>query len=211
VIPLAMVVRGELLQRSPKMPFTERNDSVQAFLLDRPDEPLRVGVAIRRTGRRANHTHTTRAQPLLYAAAPLRVMITKQQSAAGEESRLASGVAQALDDERLIWTTACTRSPESAATAPRAGTLRSTSSRPRRPDVVVKKSAATSAGQCAWRNVRHFIGRCRPGRQSCPEGPVCRAAPAFRRRRPATLSCTRPPRSLNDRARSTRRRHSARV
>jgi len=78
VIPLAMVVHSELLQCSPQMPFTERHDAIEAFLLHRPDEPLRVGVAIRRTGRRPNDTHTGRAQPLLNGAAPLRVAIAEQ-------------------------------------------------------------------------------------------------------------------------------------
>ena len=78
MISLVMVVGGEFLQRSP-LPFTERNDAVQAFLLDRPDESVRVGVAIRRTGRRPHDEHARRAQPLLTGAAPLRVAIAEQQ------------------------------------------------------------------------------------------------------------------------------------
>ncbi len=38
VIPLAVVVHGELLQCSLQMRFTDRNDAIEAFLLHRPDE-----------------------------------------------------------------------------------------------------------------------------------------------------------------------------
>jgi hypothetical protein len=41
MIPLAMIVRGERLQRSAQVPLAERNDAIEAFFLDRPDEPLR--------------------------------------------------------------------------------------------------------------------------------------------------------------------------
>jgi hypothetical protein len=53
VVPLAMVVRRELVKCLAQVPFAERNDAIQAFLRHRPDESLRVRVAVRRCRRRA--------------------------------------------------------------------------------------------------------------------------------------------------------------
>ncbi len=44
VIPLPVIMSGELASRLPKRPFPEEDHAVQALILDRPDEPLRVGV-----------------------------------------------------------------------------------------------------------------------------------------------------------------------
>jgi hypothetical protein len=78
VIPLAVVVLRELLQCSPQVPFTERHDAFEAFLFDRANEPLRISVAIGRTARRPNDTHTGHAEPLINRVTPLRVAIAKQ-------------------------------------------------------------------------------------------------------------------------------------
>jgi len=80
VIPLAMIVRGELSQGSAEMPFAEGSDAIEAFFLDRPDEPLCVRITVRRPGRRTHDLHTSRAQLLFNGAAPPRIPIAQQQS-----------------------------------------------------------------------------------------------------------------------------------
>ncbi len=51
------------------LPFTQRSDAIEAFLFYRPHDSLRVGVAVRRDGRRAHETYTRGGQPLPDAAA----------------------------------------------------------------------------------------------------------------------------------------------
>ena len=46
VIPLAMVVRDVLRDASAKMALSKRNDLCQTLGLDRPNEPLRIGVCV---------------------------------------------------------------------------------------------------------------------------------------------------------------------
>lgn len=48
VISLAMIVGDKLRDGSPMMAITERNQAIQRFLFDRADEPLCIGVCIRR-------------------------------------------------------------------------------------------------------------------------------------------------------------------
>ncbi len=49
MIAFPVIVGDEFGHRPAKMAFTERDHLVQAFLFDRADKPLRVGVAVRRT------------------------------------------------------------------------------------------------------------------------------------------------------------------
>jgi hypothetical protein len=46
VVPLQVVVGRVLRDRQPQVPFADRHDPGQALLLDRPDEPLGVGVEV---------------------------------------------------------------------------------------------------------------------------------------------------------------------
>ena len=57
MIPFVMIVLDEFGDGSPERPFTDENHPVQAGFLDRPYEPLRVRIEIRRTGRQADHLH----------------------------------------------------------------------------------------------------------------------------------------------------------
>lgn len=152
-------MRGELLQRPSKVPFTERHDAIEAFLLHRPHEPLRVRVAVRRRRRRSNDPDTSGAEPLLDAAALLLVPIADQQPPLGEKPSFGSSLSEALDNERLIRVR---RAPDHL-NPPRLHIQQErhvvvTSPRPVQTSVV-KKSAATSAGQCACRNVCQVVGR----------------------------------------------------
>ena len=56
----------ELSQCLTKVPFAKRDDSLEAFLLHRPDKPFRIRVAVRRTRRRSNDTNARRREPLLH-------------------------------------------------------------------------------------------------------------------------------------------------
>jgi len=66
VIPLAMVVGDELSQSPPKVPFAERDDSIQALLFHRPDKPSACalqfgalgGVRVTRTPAVESHCST---------------------------------------------------------------------------------------------------------------------------------------------------------
>ena len=49
MIALAVIVDHELREGMPQVPLTERDETVQTLLFDRPDKPLRMRVAIRRT------------------------------------------------------------------------------------------------------------------------------------------------------------------
>ena len=101
MIPLVMVMRrtpavfaADVLRRA--------DDAIEAFLLHRPHEPLRVGVTVWCAGgvrTTRTDTHTTSAESLRNAAAPLRVVIAKQQSPVGQKGRVAGDLAQALYDE----------------------------------------------------------------------------------------------------------------
>ena len=46
VIPLRVVMSGELPCRLPKRPFPEEDHPIKTLILDRPDEPFGVGVGL---------------------------------------------------------------------------------------------------------------------------------------------------------------------
>jgi hypothetical protein len=54
MVPLTVVVRDELRNRAAKVALTQRDHAVEAFLLDRPNKPLGVRVAVRRAERCLN-------------------------------------------------------------------------------------------------------------------------------------------------------------
>src|SRR5437867_9603542 len=57
MVPLPMVVRHELPEYVAQAPFPEENQAVQTLLANRPHEPFRVGVGVRRLDRSQDHTH----------------------------------------------------------------------------------------------------------------------------------------------------------
>ena len=65
MIPLAMVVGDELSQSPPKVPFAERDDSIQALPFHRPDKPFRLRVAVRRTRPCSDDANARRSEPVL--------------------------------------------------------------------------------------------------------------------------------------------------
>ena len=48
VVSLTMVMLDVLVDDEAQMPFAERDDTMEALLFDRPDEPLGIGVETRR-------------------------------------------------------------------------------------------------------------------------------------------------------------------
>ena len=66
--PRLIVVR-ERPYEAPEVP----HDSIEAFRLDRPNNALRVGVAVGCSGRRADHASTDGPEHPLHRAAPLRI------------------------------------------------------------------------------------------------------------------------------------------
>jgi len=54
MIPLAMVVLDVFGDRAPEMALAERDDPIEAFLLDRPHETFGVGIRVRRLVRSAH-------------------------------------------------------------------------------------------------------------------------------------------------------------
>ena len=103
MIPLAMVMRRELPKGVPQVPFAKWDDAIQAFLLDGADEPLRMRVAVRGTGRCSDHTNANRVEQLVDRTAPLGIAIADQNSPVAERAvRLASQLPQTLDDERFV-------------------------------------------------------------------------------------------------------------
>ena len=65
MIPLAMVVSGELSQGLTKVPRAERDDPIQTFLLHRPDKPFSLRVAVRRTRRCPDDANASRGEPVV--------------------------------------------------------------------------------------------------------------------------------------------------
>ena len=57
-----MVVRDELVNRTAQCAFADEDQSIQAGFLDRPHEPLRVGIEIWGTGRQADRLDAGRRQ-----------------------------------------------------------------------------------------------------------------------------------------------------
>jgi hypothetical protein len=58
MIAFAVVVDHDLRERMPQVPLTDRDETIQALFFDRPDESLRMRVAIRRAKRSLDHSHT---------------------------------------------------------------------------------------------------------------------------------------------------------
>jgi hypothetical protein len=81
MISLAVVMRDKLRHGSLEMAFPDHNDPVEAFLLHRSNEALRVRIRIRRLKRRLHHTNPGLPEPLAHGRAPLRIPIANQHSA----------------------------------------------------------------------------------------------------------------------------------
>jgi hypothetical protein len=63
MISLAMIMGDELGDGSPKMTLAQWNEAVKAFLLNRPDKSLGVGVRTRRLIGRSHHADPGFTEP----------------------------------------------------------------------------------------------------------------------------------------------------
>jgi hypothetical protein len=82
VIPFPVVVGDEFGERSAQVGFPKDDDLIQAFLLDGPDESLRVCVAVGRVKRRLYHADATVGQGPAEHRAPFGVPIADKDPVA---------------------------------------------------------------------------------------------------------------------------------
>ncbi len=75
VIPLPVIVSRELPGCLPKRRFSEKDHPIEAFIFDRPHEPLGVGVQVGGTRRQAD-----------YLDAGTNQQVSKRRGGAGEPS-----------------------------------------------------------------------------------------------------------------------------
>ncbi len=75
VIPLPVIMSGVLASRFPKRPFSEEDHPVEALVLDRSDETLRVGVQVGRPVRQAYGLDIGALQKISESGRVLRVPI----------------------------------------------------------------------------------------------------------------------------------------
>ena len=73
------------------MGFTEDDDPIQAFLLDRPDESLRVGIAVGRPKRRLHDADPNVGQGPAKRRTPFGVPIAEQDPVATENAVIGTG------------------------------------------------------------------------------------------------------------------------
>ena len=85
MVPLSMVVRDELLEYVQQSPFPEENQAVQTFLANRPHEPFRVGVGVRRLEGRQDDAHSRRFYDPSKSLSPLAVPVTDEEPMATQE------------------------------------------------------------------------------------------------------------------------------
>ena len=64
VVSLTMVMLDVLVDDEAQMPFAERDDTMEALLFDRPDEPLGIGVEIRAVRRQPDRPNIATCQDL---------------------------------------------------------------------------------------------------------------------------------------------------
>jgi hypothetical protein len=104
VVALAMVVEHEVGERTPEVPFTQRNHPIQAFLFDGPNEAFRMRIAVRGTERNLDHAHTRRLEQLPNRKAPLPIAVADQDAVAVEHALVRRGqLADNLTYKGLVW------------------------------------------------------------------------------------------------------------
>ena len=106
MVRLTVVVRHEVRNRASKVALTQRDPAVEAFLLDRPNEPLSVRVAVRRAKRRLNDPDVLLFQELPHSTTPLPIAITDQHATTSQDAIEPIGqMTHGLDDERFVGMT----------------------------------------------------------------------------------------------------------
>ena len=62
VVSLTLIMLDVLVNDEAQMPLAERDDTMEALLFDRPDEPLGIGVEIRALRRQPDRPHIATCQ-----------------------------------------------------------------------------------------------------------------------------------------------------
>jgi hypothetical protein len=86
MVPLSMVVRDKLGQRSSQMALTKRNHPVETFFFDRTHEAFGVGIGVGCLKRRLHDSDPGIVQPLANGRAPLGVPVTDPHAMAHERA-----------------------------------------------------------------------------------------------------------------------------
>jgi hypothetical protein len=86
VVAFAVVVLDELRDRSVEMTSAERDDTVEALVLDRAYKALCVGIRVGRLKRRLHHADPGFAQPFANGRTPFRVAVTDQHAMADQNT-----------------------------------------------------------------------------------------------------------------------------
>ena len=103
MIAFTVIVGDEFGHRPAELAFTERDHLAQAFLLDRADEPLRIGIAVRRTKWCLHDSDTRSREEVLNGGTPFPIPVADQDRTRAESSLdVVSQLAHRLDDERFI-------------------------------------------------------------------------------------------------------------
>jgi hypothetical protein len=79
-VPLAVVVRNELGQRSSEVRFAQQNHSVKTLLVDRPQKLLCVRTRIRGMIRRLRDPNPGLVQTVAHGRVPIRIAIVDQHA-----------------------------------------------------------------------------------------------------------------------------------
>jgi hypothetical protein len=85
MVSLPVVVRRELVERPDQAPFAEQDQPVQTLLANRPDEPLRVGIGVRRLVRRQDYAYSGPFKKPSESIRPLAVPVADQYSITRQE------------------------------------------------------------------------------------------------------------------------------
>ncbi len=86
MIPLDMVVGDELGDCASKMSLPQRDHARKALLLDRPNEPLRVRVAVRCPERRLNDPNALLFEEFQHGTTPLPIAVAYQHATVGQDT-----------------------------------------------------------------------------------------------------------------------------
>ena len=85
VVSLTLIMLDVLVNDEPQMPLAERDDTMEALLFDRPDEPLGIGVEIRALRRQPDRPHIATCQDLAKDPRVERIAVMNQLTRGSQE------------------------------------------------------------------------------------------------------------------------------
>ena len=86
VVSLTLIMLDVLVNDEPQMPLAERDDTMEALLFDRPDEPLGIGVEIRALRRQPDRPHIATRQDLAKDPRVERIAVMNQLTRGSQEA-----------------------------------------------------------------------------------------------------------------------------